>query len=104
MTVNLGGWARTATWTEMTVCPVLARTLEHASTSSMASPASVARASEVRRLLHVTSVLCQKNVCNILHENVVVLILKVSFRLSKTPLLPHSGRNTTDLLQLKPSI
>lgn len=48
VTVSLDGWGRTVTWTGTTVCRVPARMLARASTSSMASPASVARASEVR--------------------------------------------------------
>lgn len=48
VTVSLGGWGRTVTWTGTTVCRVRARMLAHALTSSMASPANVAKASEVR--------------------------------------------------------
>lgn len=48
VTVSLDGWERTVTWTGMTVCLVPARMLAHALTSLMASPASVAKASEVR--------------------------------------------------------
>lgn len=50
VTVSQDGWERTVTWTGMTVCQVPARTPVHVLTSSMASPASVARASEVRTL------------------------------------------------------
>lgn len=47
VTVSLDGWERTATWTGTTVCLVPARMLAHALISLMASPASVAKASEV---------------------------------------------------------
>lgn len=47
VTVSPDGLGRTVTWTGMTVCQVLARMLAHVSTSSMASPASVGKASEV---------------------------------------------------------
>lgn len=47
VTVNLDGLARTVTWTGMTVYQVLVKMLEHALTSSMVLPASVARVSEV---------------------------------------------------------
>lgn len=48
VTVSLDGWERTVTWTETTVCRVPARMLALVSTSSMASPASVVKASGVR--------------------------------------------------------
>lgn len=47
VTVNLDGWERIVIWTGMTVCQVPARMLAHALTSSMVSPANVAKASEV---------------------------------------------------------
>lgn len=47
VTVSLDGWGRTVTWTGTIVCRVPARMPGRALTSSMASPASVAKASEV---------------------------------------------------------
>lgn len=44
--VNLGGWERTATWTEMTVCQVPVRMLAPASTNSMVLAANVDKALE----------------------------------------------------------
>lgn len=55
VTVSLDGWGRTVTWTGMTVCQVHARMLAHVSTSSMASPASAAKAFEVRGWLSSTT-------------------------------------------------
>lgn len=46
--VSPDGWGRTVTWTGTTVCQAPARTQAHASTSSMVSPASAVKASEVR--------------------------------------------------------
>lgn len=48
VTVSRDGWERTVTWTGTTVCQVPARMLAHALINSMVSPASVAKASEVR--------------------------------------------------------
>lgn len=44
--VSLAGLVRTVTWIETIACQVPARMLAHASTSSMDSPASAAKASE----------------------------------------------------------
>lgn len=46
VTVSLDGWERTVIWTEMIVYQVPVRTLAHALTSSMASPASVVKVLE----------------------------------------------------------